>query len=97
MPSNKKRKIGKGKDLATTLEKLGAEVKQGRFDALVTPAPISSHAKGGVEQDWDLEGLEELESEGELRVEGNDEGEESLATLVGCVTGAPIQYPQVLQ
>ena len=82
MLSNKKRKGGKGKELATTPEKVGAGVKKGRFDALVTPSPTPSSTKGEVEQDWDLEGLGELDSEGELK-EGRDKGEEeSLATLV---------------
>ena len=48
MPSNKKRKSDKGRELATTLEKVGAVVKKGSFDALVTPLPTPSPAKGEV-------------------------------------------------
>ena len=67
MPSNKKSKSGKGKELATTPEKVGAGVKMGRFDVLVTPSPMPSPAKGELEQDWDLEGLEELDLEGSTK------------------------------
>ena len=84
MPSNKKRKSGKGKELATMPKKVGAGVQKGRFDALVTPSPTPSPVKREVEQDWDLEGLEKLDSEGEYKgQEGEEEEEESLTALVG--------------
>ena len=67
MPKNKKRKSSRGKELATTPEKVDAEVKKGRFEALVTLSPTPSPIKGGVEQDWDLERKEELHSEGEVK------------------------------
>lgn len=49
MPSNKKRKSGQGKKRATMLEELGAGVKKGMFEVLVTPSPTLSPSKGGVE------------------------------------------------
>ena len=51
MSSNKKRKGGKGKKIATMLKKVDAEVKKGRFDTLVTPLSTSSLTKGRVEED----------------------------------------------
>ena len=82
MASNKKRKSGKGKELATTPEKVGAEVKKGRFEALVTSSPTPFLVKGEVEQDWDLEGLEELDSEGELREMGDEDEEETVLAFI---------------
>ena len=82
MPSNKKSKIGKGKEMATTPEKVSAGVKKGRFDALVTPSPTPSPSKGVVNQDWDLDGLKELDLEGELEEEGDEEEREFLEIFV---------------
>ena len=62
MPSNNKMKSGKGKGLASVIEKLGTVVKKGRFSTLVTYSPTLSPAKGWVEQDWDLEGLKDCNS-----------------------------------
>lgn len=42
MSSNRKRKTGKGKELATMLEKVSTEVKKGKFDTLVTLLPTLS-------------------------------------------------------
>ena len=48
MRSNKKKKSDKRNELATTSKKVGAVVKKGRFDVLVTPSPTPSPKKGGV-------------------------------------------------
>ena len=73
---------GKGKELATTPEKVGAGVKKGRFDALATPSPTTSPSNGEVEQDWDLEGLEELDSEEELKEVDGEDNEETVLTFI---------------
>ena len=49
---------------------------------LVTPSPIPCPAKGGVEQDQDLEGLQDFYSEGELKVREGEEDETTLLALI---------------
>ena len=57
-------------------------MKKGRFDALATPSPTPSPAKGEVEQDWDLEGLEELDSEGEFKEVEDEDDEETVLAFI---------------